>query len=119
MAPDIATFSKTMSNGIAMAAVVGTRGCMLAAQDTFISTTYHTERLGPVAALATLKKFLRDDVQAVNARVGLTVKTGLTAAAAAAGLPIVVSVGLGRIVASHHRSSTLYQIREGNQSPCY
>lgn len=40
-----------MSNGIAMAAVIGTREVMLAAQDTFISTTYHTERLGPAAAL--------------------------------------------------------------------
>lgn len=39
VSPDLATFSKTMSNGFAMAAVIGRKEIMSAAQDTFISTT--------------------------------------------------------------------------------
>ena len=54
--PDVAVFAKAMSNGFAMAAIIGTREVMQAAQTTFISSTNWTERIGPVAALATLKK---------------------------------------------------------------
>ena len=54
--PDIAVFSKAMSNGFPMAAIIGKRAVMQAAQDTFISSTYWTDRTGPAAALATLKK---------------------------------------------------------------
>jgi len=48
--PDIAVFAKAMSNGFPMAAVIGTKRTMRAAQDTFISSTYWTDRLGPAAA---------------------------------------------------------------------
>lgn len=60
--PDIAVFSKAMSNGFPMAAIIGKRGVMQAAQDTFISSTYWTDRTGPVAALATLKKMKKLNV---------------------------------------------------------
>lgn len=60
--PDIAVFSKAMSNGYPMAAVIGRRAIMQAAQGSFISSTYWTERIGPVAALATLKKMKRMNV---------------------------------------------------------
>lgn len=89
--PDIAVFSKTLSNGFAMAAMVGVCDVMEAAQETFISTSYHTERVGPTAALATIKKFMRCNVQAVNSERGARVQRGWTAAAADAGL--AVSVG--------------------------
>jgi glutamate-1-semialdehyde 2,1-aminomutase len=39
-----------------MAAVIGRREVMEPASQSFISTTYHTERLGPVAACATIRK---------------------------------------------------------------
>lgn len=55
--PDMAVFAKAMSNGYPMAAVIGTEQVMQAAQKTFISSTYWTERIGPVAALATINKF--------------------------------------------------------------
>jgi glutamate-1-semialdehyde aminotransferase len=45
-----------------MAAVIGTREVMQAAQTTFISSTNWTEKIGPVAALATLKKMKRLNV---------------------------------------------------------
>ncbi len=54
--PDLAMFGKALGNGYAITAVIGRREVMQAAQETFISSTFWTERLGPVAALATLSE---------------------------------------------------------------
>jgi len=59
--PDMAVFSKTMGNGYAIAAVVGRREIMEAAQTTFISSTFWTERIGPAAALKTLEVMAREE----------------------------------------------------------
>ena len=61
--PDMAVFAKSMSNGYAMAAIVGTEQVMQAAQTTFISSTNWTDRIGPVAALATLDRYQRANAQ--------------------------------------------------------
>ncbi|MCF0039116.1 aminotransferase class III-fold pyridoxal phosphate-dependent enzyme [Dyadobacter fanqingshengii] len=53
--PDIAMYGKTIGNGYALTAVVGRREVMEAAQKTFISSTFWTERIGPAAALKTLE----------------------------------------------------------------
>ena len=53
--PDIAMFGKTLGNGYAITAVVGKREIMEAAQKTFISSTFWTERIGPTAALKSLE----------------------------------------------------------------
>ena len=53
--PDIAMFGKTIGNGYALTAIVGRKSIMEASQTTFISSTFWTERIGPTAALATLK----------------------------------------------------------------
>lgn len=53
--PDMAMYGKTIGNGYALTAVIGKRSVMEAAQTTFISSTFWTERIGPTAALATLK----------------------------------------------------------------
>ena len=55
--PDIAVFAKSMANGYAMSAILGTEAVMQSAQSTFISSTNWTDRVGPTAALATLKKY--------------------------------------------------------------
>jgi glutamate-1-semialdehyde aminotransferase len=55
--PDMAIFAKSMANGYAMSAILGTEDVMQAAQSTFISSTNWTERVGPSAALATIKKY--------------------------------------------------------------
>jgi glutamate-1-semialdehyde aminotransferase len=47
-------YGKTIGNGYALTAVVGRRSVMEAAQKTFISSTFWTERIGPTAALKTL-----------------------------------------------------------------
>lgn len=53
--PDLAMYGKTIGNGYALTAVVGRRSIMEAAQKTFISSTFWTERIGPTAALKTLE----------------------------------------------------------------
>jgi glutamate-1-semialdehyde 2,1-aminomutase len=53
--PDMAVFGKALGNGYAITAVIGKREVMELAQSTFISSTFWTERIGPVAALKTLE----------------------------------------------------------------
>lgn len=53
--PDMAMFGKALGNGYGITATIGRREVMEAAQKTFISSTFWTERIGPTAALATLK----------------------------------------------------------------
>ena len=48
-------FGKALGNGHAITAVIGKKKIMQHAQDSFISSTFWTERSGPVAALKTLQ----------------------------------------------------------------
>lgn len=52
--PDIALFSKALGNGYAICACVGIESVMEEAKNTFISSTFWTERIGPTAAISTL-----------------------------------------------------------------
>lgn len=74
--PDIAVFAKGMSNGYPMGAVIGKKWVMDAAQDSFISSTYWTERIGPAATIASIKKMLKYDVQNHMIKVGKMVIDG-------------------------------------------
>ena len=58
--PDMAMFGKTLGNGYAITAVVGKRNIMEAAQNTFMSSTFWSERIGPTAALKTLEIMERE-----------------------------------------------------------
>lgn len=58
--PDMAMFGKAMGNGYAITATIGRREVMEAAQSTFISSTFWTERIGPTAALKTLEVMERE-----------------------------------------------------------
>ena len=60
--PDMAVFGKTMGNGYAISAVIGKSEVMEYAQSSFISSTFWTERIGPVAALKTIEIMERDSV---------------------------------------------------------
>jgi len=53
--PDLAIFGKALGNGYAINAVIGRRAVMEHANHSFISSTFWTERVGPSAALETLK----------------------------------------------------------------
>jgi glutamate-1-semialdehyde aminotransferase len=74
--PDIAVFAKGMSNGYPMAAIIGKKKYMDAAQDSFISSTYWTERIGPTAALATIQKMEQHKIQEHLVKTGKTVQDG-------------------------------------------
>ena len=58
--PDMALFGKALGNGYAITAVIGRRAIMEEAQKTFISSTFWTERIGPVAGLKTLEVMKRE-----------------------------------------------------------
>lgn len=58
--PDMAIFGKALGNGYAITAIIGKRSIMEAAQSTFISSTFWTERIGPTAALKTLEVMERE-----------------------------------------------------------
>lgn len=74
--PDIAVFAKAMSNGYPMAAIIGKEETMESAQDTFISSTYWTEGIGPVAALATIEKYERCNVPDHLVKTGTAIQKG-------------------------------------------
>ena len=53
--PDMAIFGKALGNGYAITAILGKEKIMKSANNTFISSTFWTERIGSVAALKTLE----------------------------------------------------------------
>jgi glutamate-1-semialdehyde 2,1-aminomutase len=88
--PDLAAFAKAMANGYPMAALIGRRSVMDAAQDTFISSTFWTEKIGPTAALAAIRKYRGKEVHRHQIAVGELVHKGWIAAARESGLEIQV-----------------------------
>ena len=68
--PDIAIFGKALGNGYPIAAIIGKSEIMDISQDTFISSTMWTEKIGFVAAIASLKKMREKNVQEVNVKNG-------------------------------------------------
>ena len=86
--PDVAMYGKTIGNGYALTAVVGKRSVMEAAQTSFISSTFWTERIGPTAALATLKVMEEVKSWEVITAIGKKVQEGWKSLAATHGLEI-------------------------------
>lgn len=89
--PDIAVFAKGISNGYPMAAIIGRRKVMEKAQETFISSTYWTDRIGPAAALSTINKIKKNKVPAHLAKTGKRIQDAWKDLAIAHGLKIAVS----------------------------
>ncbi|RJQ34476.1 aminotransferase class III-fold pyridoxal phosphate-dependent enzyme [Candidatus Parcubacteria bacterium] len=86
--PDMAIFAKGMSNGYPMAAILGREEIMQAAQDTFISSTYWTEAIGPTAALATIKKMKDKKVHKHLRTIGVLVRDAWQSASKKHGIEI-------------------------------
>ena len=86
--PDIAMFGKAMGNGYAITAIIGRRAVMEAAQSTFISSTFWTERIGPTAALKTLDVMERKKSWDLITRTGLNIRTSWEALAQSVGLEL-------------------------------
>ncbi len=74
--PDIAVFAKAMGNGYPVAAIIGRGPIMTSAGDSFISSTYWTDRLGPAAAIATIKKYIKHEVSSHLIHIGNLVQNG-------------------------------------------
>lgn len=89
--PDIAVFAKGLSNGFPMAAIIGVEKVMQSAQDSFISSSCWTEKIGPAAALATIRKMISKKVPRHLEKIGRILKDGLREAAAKTGLKIEVT----------------------------
>jgi glutamate-1-semialdehyde 2,1-aminomutase len=86
--PDVAVFAKALGNGHPIAAVIGRAEVMQAAQESFISSTYWTEGVGPTAALATIRKMQQADVPAHLATIGNRFRQGLGQLAARHAVPL-------------------------------
>lgn len=74
--PDMAMFGKALGNGYGITATIGRREVMESAQKTFISSTFWTERIGPTAALATLKVMERISSWETITKTGNQIKEG-------------------------------------------
>lgn len=86
--PDMAMFGKALGNGYAITATIGRREIMEAAQSTFISSTFWTERIGPTAALKTLEVMQRLQSWETITRTGLDIRQGWQCLADKHGLSI-------------------------------
>jgi glutamate-1-semialdehyde 2,1-aminomutase len=96
--PDMAMFGKALGNGYAITAVIGRREIMQAAQGTFISSTFWTERIGPTAALKTLEVMERDRSWETITATGNQIGKQWQALAAKYELPLQLS-GLPALIA--------------------
>ena len=74
--PDMAMFGKALGNGYAITATIGKRQVMEAAQTTFISSTFWTERIGPTAAIKTLEVMERIKSWESITQTGLNIRQG-------------------------------------------
>ena len=72
--PDIAVFGKAIANGYPITAIIGRGEIMSAAQESFISSTFWTERIGLTAALASIKFFEENNVEEHLKQTGLKVQ---------------------------------------------
>jgi glutamate-1-semialdehyde 2,1-aminomutase len=89
--PDMAVFGKALGNGYAITAVIGRRAVMEAAQNSFISSTFWTERIGSTAALATLDVMAEVQSWDTITRIGRDITARWLALAAKHGLSITTS----------------------------
>ena len=72
--PDIAVFGKALGNGTPISAIIGKQKIMNYAQETFISSTMWTDRIGFVASIAVLKKMKKLNVQKKLIKYGKFIK---------------------------------------------
>lgn len=109
LAPDLAVFAKALGNGHPIAAVIGRAAVMQAAQESFISSTYWTEGVGPAAALAAIRKMRSADVPRHVEAIGRRFQEGVREIAARAGVPLnaVGHPALVSIQFDHPRAAAL------------
>lgn len=72
--PDMAVFAKAMTNGYPVSAIIGRKEIMAAAQDTFISSTFWTERIALAAAVKAIECYEKYEVHKKQEAIGKAVK---------------------------------------------
>ncbi len=72
--PDICVLGKALGNGYAINAIIGKRSIMDECKNTFISSTFWTERIGPTAAIQTLKSMEKLESWSLISQIGLKIK---------------------------------------------
>ena len=72
--PDMCMLGKALGNGYAISAVIGKEDIMQSACETFISSTFWTEAVGPSAALGTLKEMKERESWKILPDIGRKVK---------------------------------------------
>lgn len=92
--PDLATFSKALSNGYAISVLAGRRDLMEALGQTYVSSTFYTNSIAMAAAVATVQKLRREQVIPHLWRIGQGLMDGLERLAWEAGVE-AKSIGLG------------------------
>ena len=110
VAPDMAVFAKALGNGHPIGAVIGTKQAMDGAQNSFISSTYWTEGVGPTAALATIQKLKKENVTAHVARIGTLMQEAWRAVGKKHRLPVKVGEGypcLAHFAFDHEQANAL------------
>jgi glutamate-1-semialdehyde 2,1-aminomutase len=75
--PDLATFSKALSNGYALSVLAGRRDLMQVLSQTYVSSTFFTNSLAMAAAVATINKLKREKVIPHLWRIGQLLIDGL------------------------------------------
>ena len=89
--PDMALFGKALGNGYAITATIGRQDVMEAAQSTFISSTFWTERIGSAAAIKVLEVMEREKSWQQITESGISIKSRWKMLAEDHGLVITIS----------------------------
>ncbi len=89
--PDLAMFGKALGNGYAITSVIGRREIMEVVRNTFISSTFWTEGIGPAAAIETLKIMKRDKSWKYISKLGKNIKSQWKQLAANNNLNIIIN----------------------------
>jgi glutamate-1-semialdehyde 2,1-aminomutase len=108
--PDIAVFSKSLGNGHPIGAVIGTGEAMQGANNSFISSTYWTDRVGPAAALATLGEMEKNDVSSRVQKNGEKTRSILSRLAGKHDLSIMEDKGFAcfiRLAFQHEKANVM------------
>lgn len=95
--PDICVLGKALGNGHPIGAIIGKSDVMDAAQTSFISSTYWTERVGYVAGLKVLEIFERDKVIDLLRLKGQKIRKGIESIISEFGMPIRV-IGVPSVI---------------------
>ncbi len=89
--PDLMMLGKTLGNGYAITSVVGKKEVMKSAEETFISSTFWTERIGPSAALKTIEIMEKKQSWEIITEIGISIGKRWKALAKKHQIPIKIS----------------------------